>query len=334
MTKGEASALPIRALLVDDNPSDRMLERRLMEKEIPNVSVVEIRSKADLEEHISRGDFDIVVTDYQLIWSNGLEVLKMTKGRYPEKPVIMVTGTGSEEIAVLAMKSGLNDYIIKNGNHIKKLPVSMMSAVSHAKVMRCSIETEARMEYILGLLKVGVFQADVHGNIRSANDQFYSLLSKGKKEHLQKNLFDNLLTIEGLPFNADMDLAKRPNGLLCRFETKDGMKLLRLRIAEHDIGEGGTMHGLLEDVTDFIMVEMQRDVAMRKIDEYARQFGSLSDLMRNPISVLYSLTQGLDEKKAKMAEGEMVKISEVLEVLDKGWIETRQLVREWQDLYK
>jgi CheY-like chemotaxis protein len=324
----------LKVLLIDDSPSDRALERRLIEKEIESTDVVEIRNKADLIEQIEKGDYDIIVTDYQLMWSNGLEVLRMAKARYPDKPVVMATGTGSEEIAVEAMKSGLNDYIIKSSNHIKKLPVAVLSALSAANAKRCSIDTEARVERILGLLKVGMFRADTDGAIESANEQYYMIMARGNGRNVQKNIFDNLRDIEGKELTKDMMKATSSEGVLFRLGTNDDSRWVRMRIVETDAGTDRSLNGLLEDITDFIKIEIQRDAAMDRVDENVKQFSVLSDRLRNPVSVMYSLAQGLDERKARMAKEEMARINEVLESLDKGWTDTHHMLRKWQDIYR
>jgi len=51
----------------------------------------------------------VVITDYYLGWSDGITVLLSVKARNPECPVIMFTGRGNEDIAVRAMKAGLDD---------------------------------------------------------------------------------------------------------------------------------------------------------------------------------------------------------------------------------
>lgn len=57
--------------------------------------------------------FDIVITDLVLPDLDGMEILRKIKGSYPGTVVVMITGYGSEEKAVEAMKSGADDYFPK-----------------------------------------------------------------------------------------------------------------------------------------------------------------------------------------------------------------------------
>src|SRR6187402_1797352 len=108
----------LRVLLVDDNPDDRLLALRALQREIPDIKATEITNEAQLNAALDQGGFDLVLTDFQLRWSDGLVVLRKVKKLWPDVPVVMFTGTGREEIAVEAMKAGLDDYVIKSPRHL------------------------------------------------------------------------------------------------------------------------------------------------------------------------------------------------------------------------
>ena len=126
----------LRVMLGDDNPQDRLLISRALKKEFPEVEVRDVADAAILAAALEKPDFDLVVTDYRLRWSDGLTVLLSVKGRAPECPVIMVTATGSEEIAVEAMKAGLDDYVLKSTRHRARLPAAVRLALERAAQRR------------------------------------------------------------------------------------------------------------------------------------------------------------------------------------------------------
>src|SRR5438093_12304499 len=119
----------VHVLLVDDNPDDRALIMAELPRELPNLRMTEVFDQAGLDAAIARGGLDLVITDYQLCWSNGLEVLRAIKAKYPDCPVIMFTSTGNEEVAVEAMKAGLDDYVIKSLNHFVRLRATARSVL-------------------------------------------------------------------------------------------------------------------------------------------------------------------------------------------------------------
>ncbi|MES1999210.1 MAG: response regulator, partial [Pseudomonadota bacterium] len=98
-------------LLIDDNPDDRTLVMRALLQDFPAMRVVHIIDLAGFEHSLANDYPDLIVTDYHLGWSDGLTLLQRAKAVLPNCPVIMFTGTGSEEIAVEAMQSGLDDYV-------------------------------------------------------------------------------------------------------------------------------------------------------------------------------------------------------------------------------
>ncbi|MBP5971394.1 response regulator [Brasilonema sp. CT11] len=103
----------LRILLIDDNFDVHLSIAQQLKQEFSRIEVTSIIHAKSFEEALAVGDFDIVITDYSLQWTNGLEVLKTIKTKYPNCPVIMYTDSGNEEIAVLGMKSGLSDYVLK-----------------------------------------------------------------------------------------------------------------------------------------------------------------------------------------------------------------------------
>ncbi len=135
----------LRILLLDDSPDDRLLAKRALTKAFEEVQFLEPIDEGQLAKIMDEGGFDLVITDYQLRWTNGIKVLKTVKERYPLVPVIMFTATGSEEIAVSAMKAGLDDYILKSSRQFVRLPAAVQSALVRAKEVRRRWKTEEEL---------------------------------------------------------------------------------------------------------------------------------------------------------------------------------------------
>jgi PAS domain S-box-containing protein len=165
-------------LVIDDNPDDRLLVRRELEREFSSeLKVTEIGDEAQLENALSINNFDLVITDYQLCWNNGLRVLLSIKSHYPNCPVIMFTSTGNEEVAVEAMKNGLDDYIIKSQKHYLRLALAARSTLARAKAEYKVSRLENRLQSLLNKLNVGVFRCTVEGHILEGNNAFLRLLN-------------------------------------------------------------------------------------------------------------------------------------------------------------
>ena len=166
----------LQVLLIDDNPDDRALVLRELQREFPGVKTAAITEPRDLDEALDHGGFDLAITDYQLRWTDGIEVLSAIKDRYPDCPVIMFTATGSEEVAVEAMKNRLDDYVIKNVHHLVRLRAAVKSVLQQAETRRRAAELETRLESLLTQLNVGIFRCTVQGELLEANEAFLKLL--------------------------------------------------------------------------------------------------------------------------------------------------------------
>jgi len=138
----------VHILVIDDNPTDRLLVKRELERQFSQLQITEIPDDRLFGEALNRGGFNLVITDYQLRWTNGLDVLKTIKASYPECPIVMFTNTGNEEIAVEAMKSGVDDYIIKSPKHYVRLCVAVRGVLDRVAAW----ERVARLENQLNSL--------------------------------------------------------------------------------------------------------------------------------------------------------------------------------------
>ena len=133
----------MKVLIIDDNPDHRALIRRKLVREFPGVQIEEIVRRADLERAIADRNFDMVFTDYGLHWSTGLDILKMIQERCPDVPVIMVTDTGSEEIAAEGMKAGLSDYVLKG--HLHRIPLIVRESLDKAQLRKEHAEAQRQL---------------------------------------------------------------------------------------------------------------------------------------------------------------------------------------------
>jgi PAS domain S-box-containing protein len=143
----------MRLLLVDDNPDDRLLAMRMLHREIPGLELEEIRDAEELRRALDRGGFEVAVTDYRLRWTDGIAVLGAVRARYPGLPVVMFTSSGSEEVAVEAMKAGLDDYVLKSVGHAARLPAAVGAAVERARGRKRVADLESLVNRLAALVE-------------------------------------------------------------------------------------------------------------------------------------------------------------------------------------
>jgi signal transduction histidine kinase len=93
---------------------------------------------------------DCILLDYSLPGRNGVEVLKRLRARMPFTAVVMLTGQGSETIAVIAMREGAQNYIAKSSittedlHHAIQLAIAYCAMERRIDQQRISLETFTR----------------------------------------------------------------------------------------------------------------------------------------------------------------------------------------------
>lgn len=166
----------VRTLLLDDNPDDRALAARELRRAFPQAEVIEVLDQESFSQVLGMPGCDLAITDYQLRWSNGLQVLQRIKEQWPECPVIMFTGTGSQEIAVEAMKAGLDDYVLKSPRHFARLRSAAKLALDMARQRQNLKQVEARYGDLFDSVPIGLYEAAPDGQILDANPALVEML--------------------------------------------------------------------------------------------------------------------------------------------------------------
>ncbi len=118
---------PIKVLIAEDEDSFRMvLQRVLLSNEIYEFEAC--ASGDEVLELLNDKHYDVIILDHKMPGRSGLNILQWMHEQKMDTPVIMLTGAGSENIAVEAMKLGAYDYIRKEIFEKEHLPHVINSA--------------------------------------------------------------------------------------------------------------------------------------------------------------------------------------------------------------
>ena len=239
-----------RLVIIDDNPEDRILILRELSREFPNLEAEEIIDTEGLNQALNTGNFDLVITDYQLRWNDGVSVLQEFKSRYAHCPVIMFTDSGNQEIAVEAMKTGLDDYIIKSPRHYIRLSVAVRAALERAESKRKTERLEMRLETLLNRLNVGVFRSTLDGYLLEGNAAFLRLLAVSSLQEAQT------LDLPELLWQADVELQGSVSEREVQLRRADGNRLWILLNQTISTTEAEpVLEGLIEDISAYKRAE-------------------------------------------------------------------------------
>jgi two-component sensor histidine kinase len=134
--------MTVRVLVIDDTADDRALVAREVLALHPDAEVVEVDRPEALDEALAAAPFDLAVIDYALRWSDGITVTHRVRVADPSTATVMFTGSGNEEVAVDAMKAGLDDYVPKGQRYMGRLQAAIRAALGRSRDRRALATAE------------------------------------------------------------------------------------------------------------------------------------------------------------------------------------------------
>jgi signal transduction histidine kinase len=104
----------LRLLLVEDNPRDvRLLEEALLKDRVAGFRMTCVQTLAETLKALEHPEVDVVLLDLFLPDSQGLDTVKAVHRLAPSIPVVVLTGSDDEDLAVQALHEGAQDYLPK-----------------------------------------------------------------------------------------------------------------------------------------------------------------------------------------------------------------------------
>lgn len=124
----------LNILFVEDVASDAELIKRELDRNHIRCQTRRVDTRADFLRELEAFAPDLILADYTLPQFSGLEALQILRERRPYIPLILVTGTQSEEIAVACMQEGAEDYILKSS--LRRLPQAVQNTLRKTQAER------------------------------------------------------------------------------------------------------------------------------------------------------------------------------------------------------
>ncbi|MFC2158116.1 EAL domain-containing protein [Acidobacteriota bacterium] len=248
--------MTLKILYVEDDRIDQKAFERLMEKQELPYDYAIAGSVQEARKVLQKEAFDIVLTDYELGDGNAFDVFEVLEGT----PVILITGTGNEELAVKAMKSGALDYLIKDPerNYLKILPVTVDNAVRHHKEEKLfKMLSHAIMD-----IKDSVYFTDMDDEIIYVNDAFCRTYGYREDEVVGNNasmLWDHNSEIDYRQSIFPKALKSGLKGEFLHKKQDDSLfpVLLSRAVIKDEAQEPLAIAGIVRDITERKLIEQQ-----------------------------------------------------------------------------
>lgn len=124
--------MKLSVLLIDDAEEYRILCAELVRTQWPEASVEQwdpvTQGMPGTDQDLSR--YDVILLDFDLGKEDGLAWLKIMRSRRGCPPIVMITGAGSEDLVLTAMRAGAIDYIPKATLSVARLAVAIEEALT------------------------------------------------------------------------------------------------------------------------------------------------------------------------------------------------------------
>lgn len=261
-----------RILYIDDYDLDRALIRDALASGDHQYQLIETENKEEFISRLADREVDLVLSDFNILGFTGLEVLDIVKHQQPDLPVVIVTGTGSEEIAAEAIKLGAADYVIKTPQHIRRLPATIENVLETSllkKQRRDALqklrESEQRYRHLLETLQEGIWGIDEESRTTFVNPAMADMLGYDIEDMLGKHLFD-FMTEENIRI-AQVKLERRKSGLEeeheFTFRHKNGSEVYTHITTAPLLGTRGEYRGAVASVRD-ITQSKQAELALQR----------------------------------------------------------------------
>jgi len=166
----EKASKPIDLLLIEDNPEDLLLTKRMLGKaEHASFNISHADSLSAGIQRAIEGSLDVILSDLNLPDSPRVETFFRLKLQVPEIPIVVLSGFADEEMSLKAVRAGAQDYLIKgkiDGNILER---SLLYAIERKKA-EVTIKKLAYHDSLTGLPSRTLF-----------NDRFTMAMADSKR---------------------------------------------------------------------------------------------------------------------------------------------------------
>ena len=248
----------INILLVEDNPDDVFFLRMMLQKVAG--AHFEFHDAKNLSSGLTRlaeGNIDVVLLDLSLPDSSGLETFHAIKEHARDIPIIVLSGTDDETLALNAVHAGAEDYLVKGHVNSQLITRAIIYAIERTESKGAVLKAEQRYRGIFENSVAGIFQTSPQGAYLDVNPALIRIYGYSSREDLMASISDIAKLLYVNP-NRRAEFVKlmQEQNLVQDFESqifrKDGSIIWiseNARAVTDDQGKVLYYEGMVEDIT-------------------------------------------------------------------------------------
>jgi two-component system cell cycle sensor histidine kinase/response regulator CckA len=295
----------LRVLLVEDSPTDAKLVLQELRRTWRPVEFVRVDTAQAMSAALDQGDWDVVISDWSMPKFSAPAALAIVRDNRLDLPFIIVSGTIGEEAAVMAMRTGAHDYVLKE--KLGRLAPAVEREVreqrmreAHRRSEGALRASEARFSRLTQSGIIGIMVGDPSGTIIEANDAFLRMVAFPREDMLAGNLRLRDLATPESQATTDRGVQELiARGVSTPYETeyvRKGRSRVPVLVGTALLGESQSI-GFMVDLT----VQKRAEEALRKTEEQLRQAqkmeavgrlaGGIAHDFNNVLSVILSYAE-------------------------------------------
>jgi PAS domain S-box-containing protein len=261
---------PTRILIVEDLAADADLAKHAIRKVLKDCEFQVVETRKDFLTALVTFQPDLVLSDYSLPHFDGMKALKLTLKHAPLTPLIICTGSISEDVAVECMKAGANNYILKE--NLKRLGPAVVHALEERDLQMARKQAEEKYQAIVENSLEGVFQSTPEGrylNVNSAMARIYGYNSPQEMIETVKHIANQIYVDPSgrEEFVKLLHLQNTVENYEQRNYRKDGSIIwtsTSARVVRDTDGNVLYYEGFLQDITDRKRAEEALELSERR----------------------------------------------------------------------
>jgi signal transduction histidine kinase len=134
----------LKILMLEDLEEDAGLVERMLRKENFQFTSVRVDTREEFIEALTTFKPDLILSDHSLPQFNSIEALQLCREMELTIPFILITGAVSEEFAVMCIKRGADDYVLKS--NLSRLPLAIRGALEQRNQERIRMNQQQELQ--------------------------------------------------------------------------------------------------------------------------------------------------------------------------------------------
>ena len=302
-----------RVLIIDESESDQKLASLVLVGEFGNVELETAGTAAEFSAALNAGRFGLVVTESNFTWSSGIDLIRLVRDVRPDCPVILFTTQGGERLWSESLRLGVDAYVSKSSDGFVRLPAVVRSVFFRSRRTAMASSRDAPYRRLVESLPVGVFVANLEGEILEANAALAAMLGLSNPEEITWSTLPGhfVETSSADIWRTQMASARQVRNLDVRLRRTDGDPMW-VRISSWVVEDktSGMRHiqGVVEGTEDYHAAQeelSERTEALSRSNEELEQFAYVvSHDLQQPLSLVSSYLELLGDSVRDKLEGD------------------------------